>query len=168
MRHTERCCRAAAHPSRVQHQNHQFSQAPDGLGRGSRAQGGLIHPREAGNQAVVKVLLPLLSGQEGEQRQRHLHAAKAAQPVCAPNPPGQTRRQGLAAPLQQTLLASERRHHQNPSTQSQQGFTSAQRGKMKVIRQQGDFLCSKSSSTSLQQVPLGQVKLFLVAQPCHH
>lgn len=39
---------------------------------------------------------------------------------------------------------------------------------MKVIRQQGDFLCSKSSSTSLQQVPLGQVKLFLVAQPCHH
>lgn len=36
---------------------------------------------------------------------------------------------------------------------------------MKAIRQQDDFLCSKSSSLSLQQVSLGQLEMFLVAWP---
>lgn len=92
MRNTKGCSRAAVRPGHVHPQKCQFSQAPARLA-GRRPRGG---PRPSlerwgrqkqGTGEWLRCCCRRRSAPAKEEpRQRHLHAAKAAQPVCATNP----------------------------------------------------------------------------------
>lgn len=120
-----------------------------------------------GNRGAVKVLLPLLSACRGGTEAKAFACCKGSTTCLCNKSPGADAGEDSLHLYSKSCWVYAGGVTKKQPPQSQQGLSFVELGKRKAIRQQDNFLCSKFSSPSPQQISLGQLKMLLVAWPSH-